>query len=126
MRFVRGVSDRELTAYYHAADLFVLPSVTRAEAFGVVQLEAMSCGVPVICTDLPSGVPWVNRHGESGLVVPPGDPEALRAAIEELLDDESRRREMGDYARERVATEFSLERMAARTTDLYQRVVQRA
>ena len=101
VRFLGQVSDRALTALYHAADVFVLPSVTRAEAFGVVQLEAMACGVPVVSTDLPSGVPWVNQHGKTGLVVPPGDVDALRQALQTLLTDRRRRKALGEYARER-------------------------
>ena len=123
VRFVGGVSDRELTAHYHAADLFVLPSVTRAEAFGVVQLEAMACGVPVVSTDLPSGVPWVNEDGKTGLVVPPGDADRLRTALDSLLRDGPRRAELGRYARRRVERDFTLGRMAALTSQLYRDVL---
>ena len=80
-RFVGNVDTTELSALYNACDLLVLPSITRAEAFGMVQLEAMSCRKAVISTDLPSGVPWVNQHLVTGLVVPPGDAQALAAAI---------------------------------------------
>ena len=123
VRFLGRVSDTELTALYHAADLFVLPSVTQAEAFGVVQLEAMACGVPVVSTNLPSGVPWVNQHDRTGLVVPPGDADGLRRALHALLTDRPRRRELGRYARERVVREFSLTRMAHLTTALYREVL---
>ena len=76
--FPGEVDDFELRALLVACDLFVLPSVTRAETFGYVQLEAMACAKPVISTALPTEVPWVN---ESGLVVPARDVEALRAAM---------------------------------------------
>ena len=123
VRFLGAVSDAELTALYHAADLFVLPSVTRAEAFGVVQLEAMACGVPVVSTNLPSGVPWVNQHDKTGLVVPPGDADGLRQALLALLTDRRRREALGCYARERVGREFTLTRMAQLTSGLYRGVL---
>ena len=122
--FLGEVSDAELTALYHAADLFVLPSVTRAEAFGVVQLEAMACGVPVVSTNLPSGVPWVNQHNKTGLVVPPGDADGLRQALHALLTDRLRREAVGRYARARVVREFTLTRMAKLTTALYCEVLE--
>ena len=123
VHFLGEVSDTELTALYHAADLFVLPSVTRQEAFGVVQLEAMACGVPVVSTNLPSGVPWVNQHDKTGLVVPPGDVDGLRRALRALLTDRPRREALGRYARERVDREFTLTRMAQLTSRLYRDVL---
>jgi glycosyltransferase involved in cell wall biosynthesis len=117
--FAGEVPESELTALYHACDVFVLPSVTRAEAFGYVQLEAMACGKPVVSTRLPSGVPWVNRHGETGLTVPPGDIGALRNAISRLLTDRPLRTRMGSAACVRVRSEFSIERMGNTTAALY-------
>ena len=121
--FAGAVEDLELTAWYHACDVFVLPSITRAEAFGVVQIEAMACGKPVVSTSVPSGVPWVNCHGETGLVVPPGDVRGLGAALRSLLGDASTRQRMGERGRQRVRDEFTADRMAARAVELYREVV---
>jgi len=117
------VDDEELAALYDACDVFVLPSITRQEAFGVVQLEAMAHGKPVISTDLETGISWVNRHLETGLVVPPGDTAALRAAIQRLLGDAALRLSMGEAARQRVRAEFSVERMLQAAVALYREVV---
>jgi rhamnosyl/mannosyltransferase len=116
-----GVSD--VVPYYHAADVFVLPSINRSEAFGLVQLEAMACGKPVINTALNSGVPFVSRNEETGLTVPPSDEEALAAAITKLLRDPDLRARLGAAAKLRVQTEFNVETMARRTLSLYESVL---
>ena len=89
------VPDADLPAYYAAADIVALPSIARTETFGVVQLEAMAAGRPVVSTNLPTGVPWVNQDGVSGLIVPPGDVQALAAAIARLAADADLRRRLG-------------------------------
>jgi glycosyltransferase involved in cell wall biosynthesis len=109
--FLGRVSDSDLPEYYQAADVFVLPSVAKTEAFGVVQVEAMAAGVPVISTNLPTGVPWVNQDGVSGLVVPPGDATALAAAINRLVSDEDLRLRLGRNAAARASEVFSRDRM---------------
>ena len=123
VRFLGVLADDEVVALYHACDAFVLPSVTKAEAFGMVQLEAMACGKPVISTDLPSGVPWVNQHETSGLIVPPGDSAALADAITRLMRDDQLRARLGAGARARVAQEFTADRMAERTVALYRNIL---
>ena len=109
--FPGEVDDQELRALLVASGMFVLPSVTRAEAFGYVQLEAMACGTPVISTALPTGVPWVN---ETGLVVPPNDVEALRHAIERLVGDPELASRLGALGEARARTEFSMRAMGDR------------
>jgi len=122
VRFAGEVPHDELAALYHACDLFVLPSVTRAEAFGYVQLEAMACAKPVVSTRVASGVPWVNRDGETGLTVPPGDPGALRDAIETLAGDAALRNRLGTAGRARVRSDFTMEKMRAAAAALYREV----
>ena len=113
----------DIRPYYHAADIFALSSIMRSEAFGIVQLEAMACGKPVINTQLDSGVTFVSPHEVSGLTVPPADPVALGQAINELLDDPGRRAKLGMGARNRVRHNFTVERMVESTFNLYQQVM---
>lgn len=117
--FLPPTSDEELAAWYRAAAVFCLPSVARSEAYGLVQLEAHASGTPVVSTDLPTGVPWVNRDGETGLVVPPGDEDALARALTRLLADDGLRARLGEDARERALAEFTVGRMVDRTVAVY-------
>lgn len=126
VRFLGPLPDADVVAHLHACDVFVLPSVTHAETFGMVQLEAMICGKPVVCTNVRSGVPWVNRHEETGLVVEPGDVEGLANALRRLLGDTALRSRMGVAGRERVLSTFSLEQMASRTAALYGDIASRS
>ena len=124
VQFLGEVSGDELSALYRACDLFVLPSVTRQEAFGVVQIEAMAYGKPVVSTDLGTGVAWVNQHGETGLVVPPGSASALHDAISQVLADAPRRIALGRAGAERARAVFNVDRMIDSTLDLYRDVTQ--
>jgi glycosyltransferase involved in cell wall biosynthesis len=114
------LDNSALRALFQRAAIFCLPSVTRAEAFGVVLLEAMAWGLPIVASDIAgSGVPWVNQHGVTGLNVPAGDAPALAAALAQLLGDPEQRARMGREARRRFETEFSSALATRRFLDLY-------
>ncbi|WP_257455077.1 glycosyltransferase [Archangium lipolyticum] len=123
VHFLGNLGDEALLSLYYACDAFVLSSVTRAEAFALVQLEAMACGLPIINTALDSGVPFVSRHEESGLTVPPGDEAALAAAMKRMLANPEQRRAWGEAGRARVLAEFTQARMGERVLDVYRRVL---
>ena len=123
VQFAGDVPAAELPLYYAACDVFVLPSSERSEAFGLVQLEAMAAGKPVVCTELGTGTSFVNVDGETGLVVPARDPHALASAIASLIDDARLRAQMGAAGRARVQQQFRLEKMVDRVLALYEDLI---
>lgn len=114
VHFFGRLSDADLKSAFADCDLFVLPSVQNSEAFGIVQLEAMVYAKPVINTDLPTGVPCVSLHEQTGLTVPVGNAPALADAIQRLVDDDALRARYGAAARQRVLDEFELTGMLDR------------
>jgi len=123
VEFLGEVPQEELVAHLHACTMLVLPSVNRSESFGIVQLEAMACRKPVVSTNLPTGVPWVNQDGRTGLVVPPGNVVALRLAIQQLLDNPDLCSELGERGRQRVESEFTKELHIQRLLQLYRELL---
>ncbi|HEX3941298.1 MAG TPA: glycosyltransferase [Acidobacteriaceae bacterium] len=113
----------DLKPYFARASLFVMPSVTRAEAFGIVQLEAMAAGLPIINTNIDSAVPEVSVHDETGLTVAPGDVPALAEAIQRLLNRPDLREKYGRAGKERVLMAFTADRMVERTLLLYEEIL---
>ena len=130
-----GVADRivfpgklphaiDLLPYYLAADAFWFPSNARSEAFGLVQVEAMATGCPVINTRIPhSGVAWVSLDEQTGLTVPVDDPSALAAAARRLIEDPALRARLSAAARVRAVDEFSDRVMAERSLAIYRHVL---
>ena len=102
------------------ADLFLLPSET--ESFGLAALEALSCRVPVIATNV-GGIPEVVKHGETGFLLPKGDVEGMAAAASKLLNDEELRRTFGDAARDDAVERFAFEKIVQEYRDVYTSVL---
>lgn len=123
--FHADVSDDELIQYFKECDVFVLPSLQRSEAFGLVQIEAMAFGKPVINTKLPSGVPYVSLHGETGLTVEPGNAAELAEAMQYLAEHPVERCRMGERARARMEEQFRMDKMLKRVLQLYEEFVER-
>lgn len=117
------VSDEELPAYYGACKLFCLSSVQKTEAFGIVQIEAMSCGKPVVATNISgSGVSWVNAHGVSGLNVTPGNARELAEAIKTITVNEDVYREYSMRAEKRYHDVFTKEQMINDILKIYRKL----
>jgi len=125
VRFLGGLAPHEVKQYIHAAGVLAFPSVTDAEAFGIVQLEAMSAGTPVVNTDLATAVPNVARDGKEGLTVPPSHPAAFAGALRRLLDQPTLAARLGEAGKERVRTEFSQSLFLSRMQEVYKEALQR-
>ncbi|HKZ98238.1 MAG TPA: glycosyltransferase family 4 protein [Thermoplasmata archaeon] len=119
VRFIGRVSEARLPELYAACDVFVLPSVSRLEAFGIVALEAMATGKPVVVADIP-GVRDVIEDGREGLLADPVNPQDLAAKINRLLEDPSLRVEMGRRGREKVEASFTIDRVTDQVVAVYE------
>lgn len=118
------IPQDHLTAYFKACRLFCLSSVDKREAFAIVQIEAMAFGKPIVSTNIPgSGVPWVNKHGVSGLTVKPCDSRALADAIMLLCSDEERYSLFCRQARERYDKHFRYDVMINKMEAAYKQLV---
>ncbi|MDP1676917.1 MAG: glycosyltransferase [Bacteroidota bacterium] len=115
-----NVSDSDLYSFYEACDIFVLPSTEPSEAFGLVQVEAMACGKPVVSTNLGTGVSFVNQNGITGITVQPRDSKALAEAINLLIVDSSFRETLGKNAKYRAFKEFNVESMVEKVFNTYE------
>ena len=116
--------EADLNALLASCDVLCLPSLERTEAFGLVLLEAMRFGKPVVVSDIPgSGAGWVVRQAGHGLLVPPGDPTALAQALRELQRDPVQRRALGQSGATALRERFGIGRVAAAIGDLYRRLL---
>ena len=124
VRFAGSVPFEDLPEVYRAADVHVLPSLDRSEAFGVVTLEAMATGIPSVVSNLP-GVRSVIVPGETGLLAEPGSIESLASALNWLLGDAVLRDRFGKAARQRAIDEFSKEKAGDRLNNIYKTTLSR-
>jgi phosphatidylinositol alpha-mannosyltransferase len=122
VEFLGRVSDDEKAQLFRTADVFVSPATGR-ESFGIVLLEAMAAGVPIVCSDI-HGYKGVVQRGRQGILTPPHDAKALAAAIGELMANPAMRAEMGASGQQR-AEQFSWERVTAKVEEYYSFVIRR-
>lgn len=116
------ISSEDLPAMFGACDIFAMSSDQKTEAFGIVQIEAMSCGKPVVATRIPhSGVSWVNQDGVSGLNVPPGDPKNFAFAIRRICDTETSYQGFAAGAMERYEDIFTSRQMIDKIINVYEK-----
>ncbi len=121
VHFVGAVTEDQLIEHLRASYLFVFPSTARSEAFGLAQLKAMASALPVVSSDLP-GVSWLNRHGATGLTVPPRAPQALAEAINHMLTDRLLYEQLAQGARAH-ARQFTVPRMSRAISQVYTELI---
>ncbi len=120
IRFAGRLPRDEIKQLFHSAQVFAFPSVTEAEAFGIVQIEAMATGLPIVNTNLPTTVPLVARHNLEALTVAPGDPQALSQALNCILDDPALGERLGCAGQQRAMSEFDQAAFRTRMTAIYE------
>ena len=117
IRFTGYVKNEQKPLYFKAADIFCLPSISVAEAFGIVNLESMACGTPIVSTWI-GGIPDVVEDGKNGLLTEPGDEKSLAEALRYLLENENAAKKMGNYGKQKVM-DYSWEKIAEKTGNIY-------
>jgi glycosyltransferase involved in cell wall biosynthesis len=122
VHFAGKVPLGELIALYQAATVTVLPSTTQGEAFGMVLIESMACGTPVVASDLP-GVRTVVNNGVDGLLVAAGDATRLAGALAHFTDDTTTTRTMGEKGRAKVSRHYAWPHIGDRLEQLYRQVL---
>lgn len=120
VHFLGFIKDTKKTLVYQASDLFVLPSVMNTESFGIVNLEAMACGIPIIASRI-GGIPDVVKDGICGLLVEPNDPNGLSEGIIKILNDAELRERLGKTGKNQVKL-YSWDKIAKETDRLYERL----
>lgn len=123
IKIIPEVDEKTLHSYYKACDIFVLPSVEKSETYGIVQIEAIACGKPVICTEVGTGTTFLNQHEKTGFVVPPRDTKLLAEAIDKLITNHELRMKLGTHGKDRALREFTDKKMVEETYKLYQNLL---
>jgi rhamnosyl/mannosyltransferase len=123
IRFTGRLTRSEIKQLFYSARVFAFPSATEAEAFGIVQIEAMAAGLPIVNTNLTTTVPLVARHNLEALTIPPNDPQALSHALNRILDEPALAERLGAAGRERALNEFDQLVFRARMAKVYEAAV---
>jgi rhamnosyl/mannosyltransferase len=123
LHFVGKVSEEDKAALFHLCYAVTFPSHLRSEAFGISLLEGAMYGKPLISSEIGTGTTYINIDGETGVVIPPSDPLALRHAMVKLWNDPELAMEMGKNAQRRFEELFTAERMTESYVELYRKVL---
>lgn len=124
IEFPGELDNRSIKNLLHAAQCFAFPSLTDAEAFGLVQIEAMAAGLPIVNTQLKTTVPLVARHNREGLTVPVGDPSALAQALNSILDNSNLASRLSTAAIARAHSEYDHRIFLSRMTAVYENALE--
>lgn len=118
------VEDEDISSYFEVCDMFCLSSIWKTEAFAIVQIEAMSCGKPIVCAHIPaSGVSWVNKDEVSGLVVEAENEVALADAIKRISTDANLQKKLSEGSKNRYEEYFTRKKMTEKCLDIYKDVL---